>query len=166
MTRSDFERLASRHKDAVYRHMLRVCNHREDAEDALATALLHAFRAHGQLGSDEAFLSWLNTIARRVCTRMRSHPSVQAALEDAERQGVLTDLRPELDLAFIKSCVKEAVDSLPPIYRDIYVACELNEMTVAEAARSLNISLSAAKSRLLRARAMVRSRLDSSVCAA
>jgi RNA polymerase sigma-70 factor (ECF subfamily) len=146
--------------------MVRVCNHKEDAEDALATALLQAFRAHEKLASEESFQAWLATIARRVCSRMRGHPAMQPVLEFAEEHGLINREKSEFEINLIKSCVAEAVESLPPIYKEIYVACELNQMTVVEAAQSLKISHNAAKSRLFRARAMVRDQLDRSVCAA
>ncbi len=161
-----FEQLVNKHKDAVYRQMIRVCNHREDAEDALATALMHAFKAYDRLESDDAFRSWLGTIGKRVCTRMRSHAGIQTAFEYAEEHDLIDENKSEFDLAVLKGCVKDAIEELQPIYRDIYIACELNEKSVVEAAEELHISHNAAKSRLLRARAMVRDMLDRSVCAA
>lgn len=165
MRTDTFEVLVRKHKDAVYRQMVRVCRHREDAEDALAGALMHAFQAADQLTSEDAFRSWLGTIGRRVCTRMRTHPAMTKVVQIAEDKGLVDDRGPEFELAVIKGCVESAVDSLPPIYRDVYLLCEVEEQTVPEAAEALGISVAAAKSRLLRARALVRSNLDRSVCA-
>ena len=41
----DIEREIARHKDAVYRQMVRVCGDADDAEDVLMEALISAFRA-------------------------------------------------------------------------------------------------------------------------
>lgn len=166
MSKLGFESQVRKHKDAVYRQMIRVCNHREDAEDALATALLLAFQSYNRLETDEAFRTWLGTIGKRVCTRMRSHANIQNALEYAEEHDLIDQDTSEFDLAVLKGCVKDAIEELTPPYRDIYIACELNEKTVVEAAKELKISHNAAKSRLLRARAMVREMLDRSICAA
>ena len=166
MVRASFEQLANQHKDTVYRQMIRVCNHREDAEDALATALMHAFKAYDRLESDEAFGKWLGTIGKRVCSRMRSHEGIQKAFEYAEERDLIDEGKSEFDIAILKGCVKDAIEELPPIYKEIYIACELDEKTVVEAAQELNISHNAAKSRLLRARTIVRELLDRSVCAA
>lgn len=165
MQSAKFESLVRQHKDAVYRQMARVCGHKEDAEDALATALMLAFRASDQLASDEAFRTWLGTIGKRVCTRMRSHPSIQKVLEFAEEHDLVDTRASEYDLAVLKGCVRDAVDALPDIYRAIYVKCELDEVTVPQAAHDLGITHAAAKSRLLRARKIVRENLDQSVCA-
>jgi RNA polymerase sigma-70 factor, ECF subfamily len=156
----------NKHKDAVYRQMIRVCNHKEDAEDALATALMLAFQAHERLESDAAFRSWLGTIGKRVCTRMRSHVGIQTAFEYANDHQLIDPHKSEFDLAVLKGCVRDAIEELPELYRGVYIACELNEQSVIEAAAELKISPNAAKSRLLRARAMVREMLDRSICSA
>lgn len=160
-----FEELVNEHKDAVYRQMVRVCGHREDAEDALATALMQAFRAADQLASEETFRGWLATIGRRVCTRMRHHGGVAEALEFAEERGLTAGEDAGFDLAILKGCVHDAVSALPETYRAVYERCELDEQTVPEAASDLGLSVAAVKSRLLRARSMVRETLDQSVCA-
>ncbi|MCW5940429.1 MAG: sigma-70 family RNA polymerase sigma factor [Fimbriimonadaceae bacterium] len=166
MTGDAFERLANRHKDAVCRHMVRVCHHKVDAEDALTSALLKAFRARERLAYEEFLQTWLAAMARLVCSRMRSHPAMQPVLELAEKHGPVDRDRSEFEISMIKGCVAEVVENLPQIYQDIDFACELNELTVVEAAQSLKVSHSAAKSRLLRARAMIRDEFDRSVCAA
>lgn len=166
MSAERFEQLVNQHKDAVYRQMVRVCNHREDAEDALGTALLQAFKAYDQLESDYAFRRWLGTIGKRVCTRMRSHSGIQAAFEYAEEHDLVAPDKSEFELAVLKGCVKDAIDDLPDIYKNIYIQCELNENSVPEAAKELGISHNAAKTRLLRARALVRDKLDHSICSA
>ncbi|MBS1724695.1 MAG: sigma-70 family RNA polymerase sigma factor [Armatimonadetes bacterium] len=159
-----FEALVRKHKDSVYRQMVRVCSHREDAEDALATSLMLAFRASPQLESEEAFRSWLSTIGKRVCTRMRSHPRMREVLAYAEEHDLVDTQAEAFDVAILKGCVKEAIEHLRPIYRSIYEMCDIDELSVPDAARQLGISEAAAKSRLLRARAEVRSLLDGSVC--
>ncbi len=166
MDATKFEALVEQHKDSVYRQMIRVCSNREDAEDALAGALLLAFQAHTKLESDAAFRSWLGTIGRRVCTRMRSHPDVQKVLDYAEVHGLLDESVDPFDMTILKGCVREAVDGLNETYRSVYEMCEIEERTVPEVAKTLGISEAAVKSRLHRARAEIRAHLDQSVCGA
>lgn len=160
-----FESLVREHKDAVYRQMVRVCGHREDAEDALANALLLAFKASDQLSSDKAFRTWLGTIGTRVCRKMRHHPAMEATLEYAETRNLVDAHGEDFDLAIVKGCVKDAVATLPELYQRVYNLCELEERSVAEAAAELRITPAAAKSRLLRARKLIREHLDHSICA-
>jgi RNA polymerase sigma-70 factor (ECF subfamily) len=163
MKQRNFDSLVRKHKDAVYRQMARVCKNKEDAEDALASALMLAFQASDQLESEDAFRTWLGTIGKRVCIRMRSRPTIQKVLEYAEQHDLVNNEASDFDQAVLKGCVRDAVEALPDIYRAVYVKCELDEATVPQAAAELGITHAAAKSRLLRARAIVRQNLDHSV---
>ncbi|HEY0868431.1 MAG TPA: RNA polymerase sigma factor [Fimbriimonas sp.] len=163
----DFERLANRHKDAVYRQMVRVCGSHEDAEDALAEALLSAYKAADNLRSEEAFRGWLATIGRRACLRLRRRDLVAPilALNDLEvpADGSLEE---EVELGRMKGCVNAAVTALPDIYRDTYVLREIEGRSAEEVAKELGLSIAAVKSRLHRARKLVREHLDQSLCTA
>lgn len=164
MHQRKFEDLVNEHKDSVYRQMARVCGNREDAEDALATAIMQAFQAYDRLSSDQTFRAWLGTIGKRVCYRMRSHSGILKALEFAEEHDLVASHVDEMELNLIKGCVKDAVDGLDKGYRDVYLMCEIEERTVEEAATTLGLTVAATKSRLLRARTKVREMLDHSIC--
>ena len=166
MQTDEFEKLATQHQDAIYRQMLRVCMHREDAEDALATALMQAFTVADQLKSADAFRSWVGTIGRRGCTKMRKHPSMMQAYDYALEQDLVSPGEGDVELEFMRGCVHEAFEQLPQIYREIYGRCELEEEPVNDAAQALGITLAAAKSRLRRARILMREQLDRSICGA
>ncbi len=167
----DFERLAARHKDAVYRQMVRACGNPDDAEDALAEALLRAHQAMGSLREPEAFQGWLAQIARRVCGRMRRRERLAPllALSALEGEGLeIADpgpgLEAELEGKELRSCVAEALGALDEPYRQAYLLRDVDGLSGEEAAERLGISLAALKSRLHRARKAVRERLDLSLC--
>lgn len=163
----DFDRLATRHRDAVYRQMVRVCGNHDDAEDALAQALIAAYRHSRQLRDETAFPQWLTTIGRRVCGHMRRHESLHEVvtgldLDRAPDPG--RDIEGELDKQQMAVCVHEAVDELPQSLRCVYDMCDLQGNSPTEAAEKLGLTVAATKSRLHRARAAVRESLDKSVC--
>lgn len=153
-----------RHKDAIYRQMMRVCRQREDAEDALGTAMLLALKSSEQLRDDGNFRAWLGTIARRVCGRMSRNAVLEQLWSDSLEDGVADSRSNETEMALMKSCVQGALGKLSEPYRRVYELCEIEERSVAEAANDLGISTAAAKSRLLRARQRVREELDASIC--
>jgi DNA-directed RNA polymerase specialized sigma24 family protein len=97
---------------------------------------------------------------------MRSHAGIQTAFEYATEKDLIAPDKSEFELAVLKGCVKDAVEDLPEIYKDIYLACELNEESVPDTAKKLGITHNAAKTRLLRARSLVRDKLDHSICSA
>jgi RNA polymerase sigma-70 factor (ECF subfamily) len=166
----NFEALANEHKDAVYRQMIRVCGNREDAEDVLVEALLKAYRHLDQLRDSVAFRSWLAQIARRVCWQLKERESLLpllqlSALEEEGKQISGGDLPMETQLASrqMADLLAAAVASLPPSYRSVYQLRDVEELPGREVARKLGISLAAMKSRLHRARELLRQHLDSAL---
>lgn len=161
--RMDFDRLANRHRDAVYRQMVRVCGNHDDAEDALAQALVQAYQARVALRDEEAFKGWLSQIARRICGRMRrSNIALPTELLDIPIDA--EDIEGRLEEQRMQACVKAALASLPEPYRQVYELRDLQELSGEETAERLEISLAAMKSRLHRARAMMREAIDSTMC--
>lgn len=160
----DFETLANRHKDAVYRQMVRVCGNHEDAEDVLAEALLRAYRFLDQLEDKEHFRAWLATIGRRVCTRLKKKEALAPIIALADLPDVpAPDPEPELDLPTLKKAVQDAVDSLPKPYQEVYQLRDLQNLSGEDTAARLGISIPAMKSRLHRARTLVRQALTTCV---
>ncbi len=170
---NDFEELANQHKDAVYRQMLRVCGNQEDAEDVLVEALLRAYKNLDQLRESAAFRGWLAQIGRRVCFRMRSREKLMPIIQLSQLEEDGKQLRGHNQSAEALFATKEmadllhqAVDALPEKYQAVYRMRDLEERSGEEVAEELGLSLAAMKSRLHRARAMVRERLDEAMQAA
>ena len=162
-----FETLAAQHKDSVYRQMIRACGNREDAEDVLIDALLKAYRHLDQLRDTEAFRPWLAKIARRVCWQLKERealmPLLQLSQLEEEGREMASDqpaIEVQIEAGRMKALLQEAVRQLPSQYREVYELRDLEEQSGETVARRLGISLAAMKSRLHRARAMVRERLD------
>lgn len=169
----DFDALTRQHKDSVYRQMVRVCGNREDAEDALVEALLKAYRHLNQLRDSAAFRAWLARIARRVCWQLKARealvPLLQLSTLDEEgRELPGTDPTPEATLARrqMKQLLDDAIAWLPPLYRSVYELRDVEDRSGDEVAQQLGISRAAMKSRLHRAREIVRQHLDHALTAA
>lgn len=166
----DFEALAKQHKDAVYRQMIRVCGNREDAEDVLIEALLKAYHHVDQLRESAAFRAWLAQIAKRVCWQLKERESLLpllqlSMLEDEGREVPGVEPLPDVQLARqqMKGLLNEAVDALPVLYRPVYELCDVEDLRGDEVAQRLGISRAAMKSRLHRARELVRTHLDAAL---
>ena len=167
----DFERLAVEHKDAVYRQMIRACGNREDAEDVLIEALLKAYRHLEQLRDPKAFRGWLAQIGKRVCWQLKQREALMplmqlSVLEDEGKQ--LTgqeDTEAAVSLRQMKQLLADVLDQLPPAYREAYQLRDIDQLPGEEVARRLGVSLPAMKSRLHRARTMLRQCLDEKLMA-
>jgi RNA polymerase sigma-70 factor (ECF subfamily) len=166
----DFDALTRQHKDAVYRQMLRACGNHHDAEDVLIEALLKAYRHLNQLRDSAAFRAWLAQIARRVCWQLKEReallPLLQlSTLEEEGRELPADDPTPETSLARrqMKQFLDDAIAALPDLYRVVYTLRDIEDLPGDEVARKLGISRAAMKSRLHRARDLVRTRLDAAL---
>jgi RNA polymerase sigma-70 factor (ECF subfamily) len=166
----DFEALTRQHKDSVYRQMIRVCGNREDAEDVLVEALLKAYRHLDQLRDSVAFRAWLTQIAKRVCWQLKEReallPLLQlSTLEQEGREIPGLEPTPELNLARrqMKQFLDDAIASLPLQYQSVYKLRDIEGRSGEEVAQLLGISIAAMKSRLHRARELVRVYLDTAL---
>jgi RNA polymerase sigma-70 factor (ECF subfamily) len=166
----DFEALANEHKDAIYRQMLRVCGNREDAEDVLIEALLKAYCSMDQLRDSASFRAWLAQIARRVCWQLKEHQALLPLLQLSELEAGGLDLRDQAAApeeiaaaAQMRQLLRSAVAELKPEFRAVYELRDIDEVSGEEVAARLGISLRAMKSRLHRARSLLRERMEAAL---
>lgn len=163
----EFDQLAMRHKDAVYRQMVRMCGNADDADDVLSDALLSAYRSLHQLSDEAAFQGWLAIIARRTCGRLKKREALApllklTELEQIGQEPIDSAPSPEQQVleAETKACLLRVMDQLPPIYREVYELRDVEGLSASTAAAQLGISVAAVKSRLHRARALVRAGIE------
>ena len=155
--RSAIVQLLSVCQPDLKRFARRTCSNAEDAEDAVQLALWQLYRRVGALRATAAFATWLFRIVERECWRLlrgrgrtESLDAPDAAPQDLAAAPVPQDLR--MDLA-------RAMERLSPPYREVLILRDVHELTAPETAAQLGLSVEAVKSRLHRARAMVREHL-------
>lgn len=161
-----YERLVLAHKDAVYRQMVRVCGNHDDAEDVLVEALLRAYQALDTLEDESAFRGWLAIIGRRVCSRLRKKEALAPLIALADAEGLPVppeDLANRSDMESLKARLKQAMDELPSEMRQVYEMRDIEQVSGEETAERLGITMPAMKSRLHRARALVRTKMDTCI---
>ena len=151
----------------VYFLLLSLLRNETEAEDAAQeTAIkvyhnLHLFRGESQ------FRTWVLSIARNEGlarlrrTENRREDSLDAMTEDCGdfTPAVLTSWRDvpakELERLELRALIRQAIDDLPEIYRNVVLLRDIEEMDVRETAAALEIGESAVKVRLMRARALM-----------
>ncbi|MFT3880562.1 MAG: sigma-70 family RNA polymerase sigma factor [Gemmatales bacterium] len=151
-----FSALVERHGGMVLGVCQRVLGHSQDAEDAFQATFLVLAQKAARLHGNSSLGPWLYGVAQRVAMKARSKRPVRApydeefaaAPEDHPMNG--EELRPIID---------EEIARLPDHYRSVFVLCELQELTKAEAARQLSVPEGTVSSRLMRAREILRGRL-------
>ncbi len=142
--------LASCRKD-VRRYATRHCVGSE-IEDAVQETLFIVSRRMTSLRSATSFAGWLFSIVRRECHRLSRRMFAHEALDERAVEAALaarTDENLRLELA-------AAIESLPPHYREIVLLRDFEELTMSEFCDRLALTTPAAKSRLRRARSLIR----------
>lgn len=123
-----------------------------DVDDAVQESLLLVSRKVSGLKTAIAFSGWLFTLIKRECQRLARVTFRHDALDDdtlARQLAAHTDEGLRIDLI-------NALESLPAHYREVVLLRDFEELTIAEIADRLEEPPGAIKSRLHRARALVR----------
>ena len=171
--RAAFESLVRRHERRVFRVSLAVLGNAEDAEEAMQDAFIKAYRHLAQFRRESKFTTWLTRITINEAVQKRRGRRDFVSLDDSRgTEGWFTPRRTESWRADpeklygkqeLREIVEAAIRELPPIYREAFVLRDVEEMAAEEAAEAIGITVGALKSRLLRARLMVREALASSI---
>jgi RNA polymerase sigma factor (sigma-70 family) len=140
----------------------KVCATPEDAEDAVQEALWIASRKIGTLRVASAFVGWLFRIVKNECYRLlrtdRLNGTAVSPLTSCDLDGQPTAQQSGFQEVPMREIV-DAIANLSPLYRTVLIMRDVEDRSAPEVAQALNISVQAVKSRLHRARRMVRQRL-------
>lgn len=166
-----FEELVARYEDKIFRLTNNITGNREDAEDAMQDAFLKAFAHLDGFHGGSRFYTWLVRIAAnealmRLRKRRPNHFSLDQPIEGASElmPRELEEWSPNPEQLFaqteIDNIVSTFVEQLEDEYRIVLVLRDVEELSTQETADALGISISAVKSRLLRARLKLREKLS------
>jgi RNA polymerase sigma-70 factor (ECF subfamily) len=165
-------RLMKEHGGKIYHLALRLCGKPEEAEDVVQDTFLQAYRKWGQFRGDANPGTWLYTIAARRCRRLhrrRSGEPKHIASLDAmlPATGPVPDLPARLDSPLATQIkneaiahVEQALIELPITFRMPLVLKDIVGFSIEDVANVLGIKPATVKTRLHRARLMIRHRLQ------
>lgn len=160
--RNAFGELYRRRRPDVFRfaaHMTGDTAAAEDVTQDVFMAVIHEARRFEP--GRAAVVSWLLGIARNHARRRLSRDRAMEALPDGPTDA--TTIRPDPVAALTRerqtATLRRALHSLPVVYREAVVLCDLQELSYADAADALGCALGTVRSRLHRGRAMLESRL-------
>lgn len=160
------------HERSVYMIALSVMKNEDDAEEVTQEAFLKAFRNLSRFRAESKFGTWLISIALNEARgRLRRQSIVRMeSLDDTPREGsgvspaLFRDWREipsqALERREVRELLQQAVVGLPEIYRQVFLLRDMEELSVAETAEALNISISSVKVRLHRARILLQKHLS------
>lgn len=157
----------------IYHLARRMLGNEADAQDVTQEVFVQVMRKLPSFRGEAAFPTWLYRVAVNAALAFRRKRAVreegriQDPLEDFREDGTrLAPVRhwvhePEQRVLEreTQELIEEAIAALPEGYRDVYVLADIEEVPNAEIARMLELSLPAVKSRLHRARLLMREAL-------
>ncbi len=168
-----FELLMRRHNGKLFRIARAILKDDFAAEDAVQDAYLDAYRRSAQYRGDASVSTWLTRIVinqalMRLRRRKRDRVVVpfsrrhDAAFDSGEDQ--VADDRSESppSAAFraeVRRLLERRIDALPVAFRTVFIMREVEDMTVEETAACLGIPPATVRTRLFRARALLRESL-------
>lgn len=167
-----FSELVNRHERKIFRLTQHITGNREDGEDALQETFLKAFSRLAQFQGDSQFYTWLVRIAvneslmklrqRKATPTFSLDESVETEDDFLPREHAHWDENPEQKFAQqeLREILDRAVNSLPPLFRAVFVLRDIEQLSTEETAELLYLTVSAVKSRLLRARLQLREKLS------
>lgn len=170
--RSDaFATLVRRHDRHLYRVARSVLRDEAEAEDVVQQTYLQAFAGFVDFRGEASLRTWLTRIALNDALRRRRRQRATVDLDqvDAAPERVRTEIQvPSLTISTpehaaarsqIREIVERAIDDLPPAFRIVLVMRDVEEASVEETATFLAIKPETVKTRLHRARHMLRESL-------
>lgn len=161
---AQFEEIVTQYADFVYNVAFRMMGNTHDAEEVAQDAFLSAYRAYGRFRGESQVSTWLYRITMNAALmRLRREKRARGltwvgvenlevpSWEDApERSALASELVDK---------IQEGISRLPPELRAAVVLRDVSGLSNAEAAEALGVTVSSLKSRLHRARVLLRQHL-------
>ena len=170
-----FEAVMRRHNGRLFRVARSILKNDADAEDALQDAYLEAYRHLDEFRAEAELSTWLTRIVvNQSLMRLRKQkrdgtvvPFQPEGVEPVPEVEVRDDKTESPSTAVLRTemrrILERRIDELPVAYRTVFVMREIEDMTVEETARCLDIPSSTVRTRLFRARALLRASVSRDV---
>lgn len=168
----EFERQALASLEGLYNFARVLTRDHTEAEDLVQETYLRAFRGAAQKLPTGDVRAWLFTIMRNIWINDRRRRARRPDTEELDAEGedfgfssvALADERNRPDLLHERSAlgqkIREAIESLPAVYREVIVLRFLEDFSYSQIATIIGCPAGTVMSRLSRARAALRKRLE------
>ena len=165
-----FTELVNLYERKIFRLARHITHNAEDAEDVLQETFLRAYEHLGDFQGHSKFYTWLVRIAvnQALMKLRRQRTDRWVSLDDPVDTGedhvpreiaVWDNPEKRYSQEEIREILAQAIQSLPPIFRTVFILRDVDELSTEETAAALNLSVPAVKTRLLRARLRLREKL-------
>lgn len=165
-----FDTLVGRYERKIFRLAQNITQNREDAEDVMQEAFLKAFEHLHEFQGNSRFYTWLVRIAvNQALMKLRKRRPNQVSLDEQMDTGEeliprdVEDWGPSpverFEQSELSDILRKAIGELDPSFRIVFQLRDIEDLSTEETAEALGLSVPAVKSRLLRARLKLRTKL-------
>jgi len=168
-----FRAIMQRHNRRLYRVARSVVHDDSEAEDVVQEAYVLAFGNLAKFRAEASLATWLTriTLNEALGRLRRRRPTVELSILDSPRgEGAQVIPFPTMPMTEdpermtaqheIRRLIEQAIDELPEIFRVVFVMRAVEDMSIEETAAFLNLRPETVKTRLHRARKLLRQALD------
>ena len=155
-----FELIMRRHNERLYRAIRSILRDEAEVEDAMQAAYLHAYTHLRDFERRSTLATWLTRIAIHEALGRRRR-GLRTVTSEEEPDVAAQTRSPEQDASDVehRRLLRRAIDALPDHFRTVFVLRQVQELSIEETAACLDIEPGTVKTRLHRARALLRRKL-------
>jgi RNA polymerase sigma-70 factor (ECF subfamily) len=159
-----FEHVMRRYNQRIYRVVRAIVKNNAEAEDVMQEAYVNALTHLSDFAGRARFSTWLTRIAmHEAFARVRSHQrqrSFEANMTEPESNSPTVTPEQSASDGELRGLLEHAVSLLPEHFRLVFVLRDVQQLSVAETAETLDIPAETVKTRLHRARGLLRDQLS------
>jgi RNA polymerase sigma-70 factor (ECF subfamily) len=171
--RDEFTRMVTTYSDAIYRIGLKMTGQADDAEDVLQETFIKAFKSLKSFQGKSQLSTWLYRIALNealMLLRKRKPESPIFTADEETDSAIGLPVENIVDWCYLpeetlltqetRQKLDDGIKNLPENLRTVFILRDLEDLSTAETAQTLNLTENNVKTRLLRARLKIREELS------
>jgi len=161
--------LVKNYEQTVYNFAFKICRNKDKAEHTMQETFLSMVKSLSQFSGKSKLSTWLYTVVSNHCLMLarKNKKHTYASLDDEDNyidESNIADWKVTptriAENNELKSVLDSAIGKLPPDYRIVFLLRDVEGLSTGETGKVVNLSISAVKSRLHRARAFLRNELN------
>ena len=155
-----FSKLVDRYKERLMNVIFRMLSSQQEAEDIVQETFLRVYQHRDSFDFKHCFSTWIYTIALNLARNELRKRKRFKFFDITDMQGHENEISVEMDLpSNLPQALDKAIGGLPDKYKTAFILRDVQELPYDEVAKIMNIPLGTVKSRVNRARSLLRDKL-------